>query len=139
MINITNTVSIDEKDIRLEFIRAPGPGGQNVNKLSSAVRLRFNLPDSDLPEEVRFRLCRLAKNRINQDGVLIVEASRYRTQEQNREDALNRLVQLIREAIIKPKARRKTKVPLEAKRRRLEDKRRLSDKKNHRRRVSGEL
>src|SRR4030042_1500397 len=135
MINITNQIAIDEKDIQLEFIHASGPGGQNVNKLSSAVRLRFDVQGSDLPESIRLRLSRLAKNRINQEGILIIEASRYRSQEQNREDAIDRLVLLIREAVAEPKTRRKTSLPLKAKRRRLESKRRLSEKKHQRRRI----
>jgi len=135
MINITNHISINEKDLELEFIRASGPGGQNVNKLSSSVHLRFDVQGSDLPDDVRCRLSHLAKNRINQEGILIIEASRYRSQEQNREDAINRLILLLREAVARPKTRRKTKIPLEAKRRRLDSKRRLSEKKYQRRRA----
>ena len=133
MIPITRHISIDEKEIRESFVRAPGPGGQNVNKVATAVQLRFNARNSpSLPPEVRERLIRLAGRRINQDGELIIEANRFRLQEQNRADARARLIQLIRQAAAKPKVRRKTQPTRAAKARRLKNKRRKSENKKAR-------
>jgi ribosome-associated protein len=133
MIQITDTIAIDESNIQEEFIRASGPGGQNVNKVSSAVQLRFDVRNSSLPSGVRERLTRLAGKRMTGDRILIIEARRFRTQERNRQDALERLVALIRKAAEKPKPRRKTKPPLASKQRRLEEKRRRSKIKKTRR------
>lgn len=133
MIQITDTISIDESNIQEEFIRASGPGGQNVNKVSSAVQLRFDVRNSSLPSDVRERLTRLAGKRMTEDSILIIEARRFRTQERNRQDVLDRLVALIRKAAEKPKPRRKTKPPLASKQRRLEDKRHRSKIKKTRR------
>jgi ribosome-associated protein len=134
MIQITPTIAIDESEITLEFVRASGPGGQNVNKVASAVQLRFDARNSpSLPDAVRERLARIAGKRMTEDGVLIIEARRFRTQERNRQDAFDRLVALIQKAAQKPKARRKTKPPPASKRRRLEAKRRRSEKKRLRR------
>ena len=134
MIPITPTISIDERELHEEFVRASGPGGQNVNKVATAVQLRFDVRRSpSLPGDVRHRLERLAGRRLTDDGVLIIEASRHRTQEQNREDARDRLIELIRRAAHKPKPRRKTRPTLASKKRRLEGKRQRSSTKRLRR------
>ncbi len=125
MIRIAPGIEIDKRSIEERFVRAPGPGGQNVNKLATAVQLRFNLAAAKaLPEEVRERLGRLAGRRLTAGGVLIIEAHRFRTQERNRRDALERLVALIRRAAERPRPRRKTKPSAAKKRRRLTEKRR---------------
>jgi len=137
MIKITSTISLDEREFEEAFIRGSGPGGQNVNKVATAVQLRFDVDKSpSLPHDVRKRLIRLAGRRITEDGVLIIEARRFRTQEQNRQDAMDRLVQLVRRATEKPKPRRKTRPTLESKKRRLEAKRRRAATKRMRRPVS---
>lgn len=136
MIQVTPTIAINENELQEEFIRASGPGGQNVNKISSAVQLRFDVANSrSLPEEIRKRLIMLAGNRITEDGILIIDARQFRTQARNREDAIDRLVELIRNAAQRPKARRKTRPTLTSKIRRLESKRHTAESKRLRRPV----
>ncbi len=130
MIHITRTITIDESEIQEYFVRASGPGGQNVNKVATTVQLRFDVANSrSLPEEVRKRLISLAGNRITADGILIIDARRFRTQRRNREDATDRLVELIRKAAQRPIIRRKTRPTLTSKLRRLESKRRGAESK----------
>lgn len=137
MIGITSSVSINESEIQIDFIRASGPGGQNVNKVSTAAQLRFDIRNSpSLEPEVKERLVKIAGNRVTEDGVLLIEAKRYRTQEQNRFDALQRLVTLVQQALERPKTRRKTRPTLASKQKRLQAKRQRSEKKRLRSRSS---
>jgi ribosome-associated protein len=137
---ITRSVSVDERHIVFEFVRAEGPGGQNVNKVSSACDLRFDLAGAhaagDIPDEVTDRFVALAGRRLNKDGVMIIKAQRFRSQERNRDDALERLFELIREAATIPVQRRPTKPSYGAKQRRLEGKRAQKTTKQGRRPVS---
>ena len=133
---VADNVTIDEKEIEFVFVRASGPGGQNVNKVATAAQLRFNIRNaSGLPEDVRQRMMCLAGNRVTNDGVLVIDARRFRTQARNRQDALDRLVALIRKAAVAPKRRRKTRPLAASRERRLEDKRRRSKAKETRRGV----
>jgi ribosome-associated protein len=133
MIQVTAEIAIDEKEIQEDFMRASGPGGQNVNRLATAVKLRFDVVRSpSLPEDVKKRLLRLGGRRITKDGVLVIDARRHRTQEQNRKAALERLIDLIQKAAVRPKPRRKTAPPAKSRERRLQNKHRRSEVKRKR-------
>jgi ribosome-associated protein len=133
-LSITSTLALDDNELHETFVRASGPGGQNVNKVATAVQLRFDVRNSpSLPNAVRERLLQLAANRINSEGVLLIEAKRFRTQEQNREDARNRLATLIQKAVTPPKPRKATRPSKAAKQRRVDEKRKRSQTKNLRR------
>jgi ribosome-associated protein len=130
--------SVPPDELRFEFFRSSGPGGQNVNKVATAVRLRFDVRNSiSLPPEVKERLLRLATNRITDDGVLLIEARRFRTQEQNREDAFARLMAWISKASVPPRPRRPTRPSPASRQRRLDAKQHHSTTKRRRRPVSG--
>lgn len=122
MIEITPSFSVDESELQFAFVRASGPGGQNVNKVATAVQLRFDVGHSSLPDEVKERLKHIAGNKITSDGELLIEAKKFRTQEQNREDAVRRFIDLLQRAFQKPKRRRKTKPTAQSKERRLKEK-----------------
>ena len=126
-IRITDDISLDEREIEENFVRSSGPGGQNVNKLSTAVQLRFDVRRSpSLPADMRARLENLCGNRLTRAGVLVITAQRHRTQERNRADALERLIELARRAAVAPKPRRPTRPTAGSRERRLEGKKRRS-------------
>lgn len=130
MIRVNNQIELDEREIQEDFVRASGPGGQNVNKVSTAVQLRFDVARSpSLPEPVRARLIALAGRRLTQDGILILSAERYRSQRRNRDDALERLLALIREACETDTPRRPTRPTLASRKRRLDSKQRRGETK----------
>jgi ribosome-associated protein len=133
MIQITPTIAIDDSELTESFVRSSGPGGQNVNKVSSAVQLRFDARRSpSLPNDVAIRLMKLAGSRLTKDGEIVIIAQQHRQQERNRADARERLFALIRQAAVPPVPRRKTRVPKAEKKRRLEGKKRRSETKRQR-------
>jgi len=136
MIRITDAISIDERELEERFVRASGPGGQNVNKVSTAVELRFDVGASSLPPDVKSRLVALAGNRMTTDGVLLIDSREHRTQGQNREAARARLVALLQHAAKRPKTRRPTRPRKAAKEQRLATKNRRSEVKSLRGRGS---
>jgi len=133
MIEINPFLKIDENELQFEYIRASGPGGQNVNKVATAVQLRFNVRESELPEDVKRRLIPLARKRITSESVLLIKAGRFRAQEQNREDAIRRLVALIRKSAVEPKKRAKTEPTQASKQKRLKAKKQRGEIKRLRR------
>lgn len=133
MIFITEQIIIPDREVQLEFVRASGPGGQNVNKVATAVQLRFDIMNSpSLPPDARDRFVRLAGSRMTDDGILVLDGRRFRSQLRNREDVIGRLVDLIRQAVTPPKPRKKSRPTLASKRRMLEGKRHRSMVKKQR-------
>ena len=137
MMRITEHIVVREEELQFEFVQAAGPGGQNVNKVASAVRLRFDTNTPALPTDVRERLLRIAGKKIGKEGVLLIEARRYRSQERNRQDALERLAALLRKASEPPKERKKGRVSAADKAKRLEAKRKRGEVKRLRGRIEG--
>ena len=137
MLHVTDAIQLDESEIQFKFIRSPGPGGQHVNKAATAVQLRFDLAHStSLPDHVRRRLIKIAQNRINNKGVLIISANRFRSQDLNRKDALDRLIHLIIKSTLKTKLRRRTKPTGGSIKKRIEAKKRRGKLKHTRQSVT---
>ena len=133
MLQITPALQIDENELRFEFVRASGPGGQNVNKVATAVQLRFDISNSpSLASDVKGRLIRLAGSKVNVDGIMLIEGKRFRTQEANREDVIHRFVELVRKSVVPPKPRKKTKPTTASKEKRLKEKKQRGEIKKYR-------
>ncbi len=132
MIEITPTLFIDERELQFDFVRASGPGGQNVNKVATAVQLRFDVRGSSLPEDVKARLVKAGGKRVTSDETLVIEAKSFRTQEKNKEDAIARFVALVRRALERPKMRRKTRPTQRSREKRLEAKKKRGEIKKSR-------
>ena len=133
MIEITQGIKLNESELQFEFIRASGPGGQNVNKVATAVQLRFAVHPSSLPEDVKSRLIRIAGKRATSEGIILIESKQFRTQERNRDAALQRFVDLVRRAVVKPKPRKKTRPTKASMEQRLDKKKRRGEIKRNRR------